>query len=72
MKSLALLTLILFFLASCGNNTATTTTTQDSAATPNPTNVQNVNGNMPDTSGSMTLNNDLPKDSSHVKDSLRH
>ena len=53
-------------LTACGNNDKMTTETD-----PGVTNVQNVNGNMPDTNGSITLdNNTLTQDSSRVVDTL--
>jgi hypothetical protein len=59
---------IIVLLAAC-NNSSTTTTTDD--ATPNQTGVQNVNGNMPDTSNSININATEHQDSSRVKDSVK-
>jgi hypothetical protein len=53
------------------NNSGNTSTTKDTAAT-SPTNVENVNGNVPDTASGMNLNHSLPIDSSRMKDSAKH
>ena len=57
------------FLFACGNDTSTTT--DDTTTTPT-TPVENVNGNVPDTTNSITpgVTNKTP-DSSHLRDSLR-
>lgn len=65
--------LLLVIMASCSSGTTTTTTTTDSnggsnAAAP----VENVNGNVPDTTNTVTPG--TPKknvDSSYAKDSLK-
>ena len=62
--------LIIAALISC-NNSGTSNNTSDTQATPNPANVQNVNGNVPDTTNGTNLNGGLPMDSSRVKDSAR-
>jgi len=67
MKKLFAFLLCASFLAACNNSTDT-----DKAASPNPASVENVNGNVPDSSNTMTLNQSLPIDSSRVKDSLKH
>ncbi len=57
---------VLMVLIACNNSTA------NSEPTPSPTNVQNVNGNVPDTANSVNLNANQPIDSSKVKDSMNH
>jgi len=71
MKRLFLLALLTHFLMAC-NSSSSTGSSGDTASTPATTNVQNVNGNVPDTTSGMTLNKSLPVDSSRVKDSLKH
>lgn len=72
MKTLFLLLIIFNLLPACNNSSNTTTTSVDSTtAAPNTTNVENVDGNVPDTTSGMTLNQSLPVDSSGVKDSPR-
>jgi hypothetical protein len=56
------------FFTAC-NNSSNTTTSADSATAPASTNVENVNGNVADTTSGMTLNQSLPVDSSRLKDS---
>ncbi|HYH14450.1 MAG TPA: hypothetical protein VD794_04480 [Flavisolibacter sp.] len=63
-KSLVGIAIIMVFL-SCSNEPTTT------ESSPNLTNVQNVNGNMPDTSSSIALDNKKTEDSIKV-DSLRN
>jgi hypothetical protein len=58
---LALFTVITLF--ACNNEPETT------ESSPNLTNVQNVNGNMPDTSSSITLDNKQATDSLSIADS---
>jgi hypothetical protein len=58
-----------FFLA-CNNSGTMSNTSGDSTST-NPTNIENVNGNIPDSTSGMTLNQSLPIDSSRLKDSAR-
>ena len=65
MKILLLFFFSLVFVA-CSNDATTTTT--DSG--PNTTNVQNVNGNQPDTSSGITLDSRSHTDTIHKKDSL--
>jgi hypothetical protein len=43
--------------------------TENTESSPNLTNVQNVNGNMPDTSSSISLDNKQTDDSLTIKDS---
>ena len=59
--------LITGILMSCKNKTTTTTT----ESSPNLTNVQNVNGNIPDTSSSISLDNRQTVDSLSVSDSIK-
>ena len=60
--------LVLFVMAACRDQ-------KDSPApgeTANPTNVENVNGNIPDTTTGVTLNNNMAQDSSKLKDTTHH
>jgi hypothetical protein len=68
MKKLFFFVFVTGFL-SC-NNSGTSTGSKDSTGT-NQTNVENVNGNMPDSNSGMTLNRSMPTDSSGLKDSVR-
>lgn len=70
MKTLFFLLIIFNLLPACNNSSNTTTTSIDSTTAPNTTNIENVNGNVPDTTSGMTLNQPLPVDSSKVKDSI--
>ena len=70
MNKLFALIVTVSFLTAC-NNSSDTTTSADSATAPANTNVGNVNGNVPDTTSGMTLNQSLPVDSSRLKDSLK-
>jgi hypothetical protein len=65
MKKLFGFFLLVVLFSACTNDS----TPAKEETTPSNTNVQNVNGNMPDTSGSVNLNAPLPVDS--VKDSTR-
>ncbi|WP_148661104.1 hypothetical protein [Flavisolibacter tropicus] len=56
-------------LLSCKNKNTTTTTTESS---PNLTNVENVNGNIPDTTNSISLENRQTVDSLSLADSLKN
>ncbi len=56
------------FLASCSNNTKGTHTGESG---PNVTNMENVNGNVPDTSTGSTLNKKPGLDSTHVRDTAK-
>lgn len=74
MKKVIASLLTVCFFAACGNDNTTksesdTTTTTTGPGTPA---VENVNGNVPDTTNSVTLNKPLPKDSSSVTDSSVH
>jgi hypothetical protein len=53
-------------LTACGNDNAKTST-ESAPVTPG---IENTNGNIPDTSTTMRLNNPLPIDSSNLKDSV--
>ena len=66
MKNFFFYLLFLMIWGACGNKTEPSTTEE----TPKPANVENVNGNIPDTTNSVTLNNPMPVDSSKLKDSL--
>jgi hypothetical protein len=55
-------------LAACGNNKSNTNSGESGPGT---TNVQNVNGNQPDTSTGIRLNGQQPVDSTR-KDSVPH
>jgi len=70
MKKLFLFIIAVNFLIACNNSSHTTTST-DSATTNASTNVENVNGNVPDTTSGMTLNQSLPVDSSRLKDTSK-
>jgi len=70
MKKLFTSVIAICFLVSC-NNSGDATTSTDSADAPVTTNVENVNGNVADTTSGMTLNQSLPIDSSRLNDSLK-
>ena len=70
MIKLFALVITISLLTAC-NNSSDNTTSADSATAPATTNVGNVNGNVPDTTSGMTLNQSLPVDSSRLKDSLK-
>lgn len=72
MKRLVVLFSIAGFILACNNSADSSTTSTDSGTAPNSTNVENVNGNVPDTNSGMTLNRSLPVDSSNLKDSTNH
>jgi hypothetical protein len=72
MKRLVLLFLVGNLILACNNSADTSTTFTDSGTAPNSTNVGNVNGNVPDTTSGMTLNQSLPVDSSNLKDTNKH
>ena len=65
MKNLFVFFLMAVLFSACTNDS----TPAKDEATPNTTNVQNVNGNVPDTSGGVNMNTQLPVDS--VNDSTR-
>lgn len=65
MKWLSLLCLALFIMA-CNSND-----TEEGGTAPLPTNIDNVNGNIPDTTSGTTLNTPMEIDSLH-RDSLQH
>jgi hypothetical protein len=67
MKKLFAFILGVALLEACNNSSET-----DKAASPNPSNVENVNGNIPDSTNSINLNQSLPVDSSKLKDSSKH
>jgi hypothetical protein len=52
------------------NSSSNSSTSTDSTTT-NQTNVENVNGNVPDSTSGINLNHSLPVDSSRMKDSLK-
>jgi hypothetical protein len=72
MKRLVSLFVISNFVLACNNSADTSTTSTDSGTAPSRTNVENVNGNVPDSNSGMTLNQSLPVDSSKLKDSGKH
>lgn len=72
MKRVVSLFAIGSFILACNNSADTSTTSTDSGTTPSTTNVENVNGNVPDSNSGMTLNQSLPVDSSNLKDSTNH
>ena len=63
MKKVCLFLSLLIF-AACSNNTHTSTNGESG---PNRTHVENVNGNMPDTTGGSVLNGSPVQDSSKAK-----
>ena len=69
-KNLFILAFVAFF-ASCGND-GTSTSETDSTSAPGTSTpaVENVNGNVPDTTNSVSLNKPLPTDTL-AKDSVR-
>ena len=71
-KLFSLIMITNFILVACNNSSNTSPTSADSGTAPNSTNVENVNGNVPDTTSGMTLNQSLPVDSSNLKDSGKH
>ncbi|HVF80507.1 MAG TPA: hypothetical protein VM884_01160 [Flavisolibacter sp.] len=66
MKKLLGLTIISVLFAACNDKTAT----PESA--PNSTNVQNVNGNQPDTTTGITLDSRQSSDTSKIRDTTPH
>ena len=62
----------IFVLASC-NSDSTGEITEDSTATTTTQAIENVNGNIPDTSNSIKIPDKTPTDidSTHIKDSLK-
>jgi hypothetical protein len=72
MKRLVSLFMVGSLIVACNNSADTSTTSTDSGTAPNSTNVENVNGNIPDSASGMTLNQSLPVDSSKLKDSGKH
>jgi hypothetical protein len=71
MKKLFTLMVISSLVLACNSNSSSTPS-GDSTTGTNATGVENVNGNVPDTTSGMQLNKSLPIDSSRVKDSSRH
>lgn len=69
MKKLSSLLIVVSLIPAC-NNTSDTSTSKDST-TNNQTNVENVNGNVPDSTSGINLNHSLPVDSSRMKDSVK-
>jgi hypothetical protein len=67
MAKLLIGVLLTGILLSCNNNDPKTT-----ESSPNLTNVQNVNGNIPDTTSSISLENRQTVDSLPVSDSLKN
>jgi uncharacterized protein YcfL len=69
MKKLLLFIIVCNLIVACNSSNNSSTTT-DSTST-NQTNVENVNGNVPDSGSGINLNHSLPIDSSRMKDSLK-
>lgn len=70
MKAMITGLLLASLLMACGNEKTTDSTEVESApVTPG---VDNVNGNVPDTTAGIRLNSPMPKDSSLVNDSPAH
>lgn len=68
MKKLVPFLLLSVFFTACGSNT--TKSEADTKGGTSTSAVENVNGNVPDTTNTVPLNNKpLPKDSSNLKDS---
>lgn len=67
MKKLFSSLLLVSVLFAC-NNDKTTDSTESAPVTPG---IDNVNGNIPDTTDAIRLNQPLPKDSSGMTDSIR-
>ncbi len=65
MKKFILPVLIAGFILAC-NNEKKTESNESAPVTPG---ADNVNGNIPDTSDAVRLNQSMPKDSSHTRDS---
>ncbi len=66
MKNIFFVALVSIAFAACNDKT----TTPESA--PNTTNVQNVNGNQPDTTMGITLDSRQTTDTSKIKDTVPH
>ncbi len=58
-------------LAACNNN-GTSKTNTDTGSAPNLTNVQNVNGNQPDTANGIKLDNSQSGDTTKKTDTSHH
>ena len=69
MKQFFSFMIICIFAIAC-NNSSSSSATEDTTMN-NRTNVENVNGNVPDSSSGMNLNHSLPVDSSGLKDSAK-
>jgi uncharacterized lipoprotein YajG len=65
MKKILYYLIIPFVMAACNNDKETV------ESAPNTPNVQNVNGNMPDTGSSISLDNSQSQDSTRTGDSLQ-
>lgn len=53
--------LLVFVLAACGNNNKTENKSATDTTTNNTTGVENVNGNLPDTTNTITIDGGTPK-----------
>lgn len=71
MKKNVFFLLAICFFAACGNDGTTKSESDTSAGTSTPA-VENVNGNVPDTTNTVPLNKPLPTDSSSGTDSTHH
>lgn len=61
------------FILACNNDGTSKTTSADSgSSSPNLTNVQNVNGNQPDTTNGIQLDNRSSGDTTMKSDTLHH
>jgi hypothetical protein len=65
MKKLLIVSMMAMLMTACGNGKSNT----DSA--PNTTNVENVNGNIPDTTNSVSLESRTSQDTLKTGDSVR-
>ncbi|MDQ6609153.1 MAG: hypothetical protein M3Y85_04975 [Bacteroidota bacterium] len=73
MKIISFCLVIASFIFACNNDGTTKTTSVDSGkSSPNFTNVQNVNGNRPDTTNGITLDNRASGDTSKMTDTSHH
>lgn len=71
-RGFSLLIAATIFWACNSNNSSNAKVSPDSSGSGNTTGIENVNGNIPDTSQGIKLNKPLPKDSSRVNDSTHH
>ncbi len=63
---------VLLSIAACDNNGSSQKAADSTNTAPNLTNVQNVNGNQPDTMSGIQLDNRSSGDTSNKKDTMHH